>query len=697
MKPRLSSIKSRKFFLTIVVLATSIYAGTYYLNENLQGLYNKQISTVVQDRNGEEILIEPNSKGHYMRPGSVPKEFGNLLIAREDRYFYYHPGINPGSIARSLFEYIFTRRFSGSSTITQQLAKNLLGKENERTFANKIIEALYAAGLELHTSKREILEMYANTAYFGKQAEGIREASRKYFNSEPEALNETQYLELLATLNYPADTPGTPRNNTRVTELAKRLQKTIHSEKAGKGNEHVYERKNINVFELSSFYKCETSCNLTVDNKLTGTLREVLQRHLGSPAFESVNNGAAVVIRVGKTKPANELLAIIGSPNPYASQNGYQINMAARPRPIGSTWKPFIYAKAFEKGARPYTIVEDIEYKYDVGTGFSFYPKNYDGKYRGEVTMHYALANSLNVPAVRTLQYVGLDDFAKFLVEVLSFRPHQPLEEYQLSIALGGLEMDVLTLVNYFSVFPANGVLKPLIIAENQYPELPMSSQEFIEKQVIKPEQAQLVTKILSDRVSGVDQFGLKSNLNLPSANYAVKTGTTYDYHDSWTIGYTPDFVVGVWLGNSDNKPMRELSGSVGAGKIWHDVMNILLNSEYNTEREFDFSSLVEYKNGSHVDYGLEGDDYDLVRGLFKNNDLVIQPHNGDTLRFEKNIVIPLVAKEKVEWIINDVLVGSGRHLAWSPPRAGLYLITARGANQKTEKLRIDIKEEDIY
>lgn len=640
----------------------AIYVSTFYASRHIETLYKKEASVVIVDRNGLEIAIEPNVKGHYMRPSKeMPQELKNLLIAREDRFFYYHPGVNPASIARSLVRYIFTSRFAGSSTLTQQLTKNLLGNENERTLYNKIVETFYALSLELHTKKSEILSMYIDTAYFGNQAEGIEEAAKRYFGATPDALTKEQITELLATLRNPA-----------------RIPKSREPEPIA--------RKSINSFEVLPLANCDISCELTVDSALTDTLREILQKHLASPAFETVRNGAIVVIYVNNNKNSNELLALVGSPFPYASSSGYQINMAIEPRPIGSTWKPFIYAKAFEKGARPYTIVDDIEYKYDIGTGFAFYPKNYDGIYHGPVTMHYALSNSLNVPAVRALQFVGVEEFAKFLTEKLALRPRQELETYQLSIALGGLEMDLLTLANYFSIFPRSGMMKPLETKNNAASGVP--------QKIFDPEYTELVTKILSDRTTGVDQFGLKSNLNLPSREYAVKTGTTYDYHDSWTIGYTPDFVVGVWLGNSDNKAMQQLSGSVGAGKIWHDVMNVLLNSEYNSRSTFNFEHIKEYAKENTIEYGLAGDNYEYARDLLKHNELILQPHDGDVFRFEAGMTIPFVARENAVWYINGKEIGRGKNISWKPERPGQFIIEAK-SNSGNQKLKFIIKNKE--
>ena len=684
----------------ILLASVALYTGSYFMSKRIFTLYENQKSAIVQDRNSTEIFIQPNVKGHYMRhTESLTGEISRLLTAKEDRFFFYHPGINPVSIARSLARYPFSRRLEGSSTLTQQLVKTLIGNENKRTMSNKIIESFYALSLGIHTSKPEILKMYANTAYFGNRAEGIVEASKTYFNAPPESLNTVQILQLIATLSNPDDYPGTLKNKRKTIALANQLkipvdEKTIDAHETDE-DKYIYRRKNINVFELEPFEpRCEKPCSLTIDQSLTNTVREILRTNLDSPSFASVNNGAVVVIQAGKEMKENELLAIVGSPHPLSSEKGHQINMAVHPRPIGSTAKPFIFAKAFEKGARPYTQVDDIEYKYDIGTGFAFYPKNYDGQYRGTVSLHQALSNSLNVPAVRVLQYAGLGAFYDFLKSDLSFEPLQPLETYELSIALGGLEMDLLTLANYFTLFPNEGTLKPLKLSEDDTIKFSMA-KPYDNHQVIDPAYIQLVTKILSDRETSIDQFGLKSNLNLPATQYAVKTGTSYDYHDSWAIGYTPDFLVGVWLGNSDNKPMYRLSGSIGAGKIWHEVMETMLNSTYNKETAFNFDRIKEYAKSGNIEYGLDGDEYDSARDLLKLNYLILQPHDFDTLQYTAGIKVPLLSNEDVLWYINNSPAGQGIRETWEPKKPGVYTISARNPRGKMEKIKVIIKEQD--
>lgn len=692
-------IKWRKCWRMVFVFFAMAYFFSFLLSRHMESLFLEQQSLIIRDRNGREIAILPNEKGLYMRRGSALLPiFVEALISKEDQFFYYHPGINPFSILRSVVLFPFIGRIKGSSTLTQQLIKNLFGNENERTVSNKIIESIYALSLELHTKKGGILAMYADTAYFGNRAQGLMEASRTYFNSRLESLTNRQILELLASLSNPNDYPGTARNNKKALALGERLKIPIDKARSKLLEplpNYNYERGSTALFELSSLGKlCKKSCALTVDYEIINTIREILRTNLDSPSFASAKNGAVAIILLNPEKKENELLAIVGSPHPTSLESGYQINMAVRPRPIGSTAKPFIYMKAFEKGARPYTITEDAEYKFGIGTGFPLYPKNYDGKYRGEVTLHEALANSLNVPAIQVLQYAGLENIYSLLQKDLQFKSLNPLENYKLSIALGGLEMDLLTLSEYFTIFPNYGVLKPLRVSEEKNIVLPMA--EIAEqKRIIEPEYVELVNKILSDKSARTDQFGLESNLNLPAKNYAVKTGTSYDYHDSWTIGYTPDFVVGVWLGNSDNKPMHHISGSVGAGKIWNEIMGIMLNSSYNKRTPLRFEEITEFSHKNNLEYGLSGDNYEERKKLLKNSDLILEPHDFDTFQFAPDIKIPLRAREKVLWYVNNLLLGGDLEIAWQPKKTGNYIITAESLSGRKEIIKILVTEEE--
>jgi penicillin-binding protein 1C len=676
-----ATFKKLFIFLSLIFLF-SFLIWAYFQQKFLTEIYQKQKSTVIRDRNGEIIIVLPNERGYRNQPiQEIPRRFKELLIKKEDKYFYYHFGFNPFSIFQEGISRLGFGSRKGSSTITQQLVKILLGKEKERNFKNKVLELFSAISLEIFKSKDEILRMYANSIYFGNQIQGIKEASQFYFGVSPEFLTDGQILQLLATISSPSE--NNPLKNTNK-EIAKNLAQRLKLDSSNlvftdidqvKNNVENYFEDDI-TFELKPFLQNLNSNQLTIDKELTKKLREIVRRNIEELKFKNAKHAALIVVKL----PENEILALIGSPNPRSLESGYQINMLEKPRPVGSTIKPFIYLKAFEKGLRPYTLVEDREYKYITALGFPLYPKNFDWKYRGEVNLHYALSNSLNVPAVKVLEYVGLENFYQFLEKDLGFRPIQDFRNYQLGIALGVLEMNLIDLAKYFTIFPNQGILKDLKI-------------DFVQKQnekvISKPEYIQLVNKILSDRKTGIEQFGLKSDLNLFQENYALKTGTSRDFKDSWVVGYTPDFLVGVWVGNAENEPTDAVSGQLGAGKIWSETMELLFNSPYNKKTPFDFSSIKEYNYKGNLEFGLEGDNFEKALFALKDNSLILTPHDGDRFLLEGGQII-LKAKESVDWFLNGKLIGKGKENIFFPQEEGIYQIIAEKGNLK-EKINIFI------
>lgn len=660
-----------------------LYTSAHHLISNYENLE----SVAIKDRNDIVITLLPNAKGAYVQYfNTIPPRVKNLLIKKEDQSFYFHPGINPLSTARALFQYSLGHHIGGASTITQQLVKNVLGHEQDRSMANKVIEMFYAVSLELFTSKEDILNMYANTVYMGNQTQGLYRASELYFRKKLEDLDDTKIAMLLATLSSPStQNPWRGENATASRNLAKRIGVTFDASSATITQKHSYVPPQN--FELASMQKtCTTTCKTTLDADLTNRLRKILNKHVQQGWNAGARSGAIVVLKL----PENELLAIVGTPNPQSYESGQQINMAIQPRPIGSTAKPFIYLEGFKKGLRPYSLVNDREYKFPIGSGFPLYPKNYDGTYRGWITLHSALSNSLNVPTVQTLQYVGLNNFYNFLERSLGFIPLQDLDTYQYGIALGALEMDPLTLAHFLSIFPEKGVLKPIQLFLNgtTTPMIATPMSRFMsEKKIADPALTALVSKVLNDRLSGVQQFGLASSLNLSQSNYAVKTGTSQDYHDSWTVGYTPDFLVVVWFGNPDNTPLKHVTGQSGAGGIWHDTMELLINSTYNKKTSFDFSGVQDFPIQGSVDFGISGDVVAEHRNLLPDETLIVSPQNGDIYLKEARTSIPLISQENVSWYINDEFLGVGTKIIFAPPEANSYTIKA--VNQRGNSAHI--------
>lgn len=668
------------FFATILVFLS-------ILNDDLLKKYNGLESVVVKDRNGEIVSVQQNAKGQYARyTDTLPQRTQELLLKKEDRFFYFHLGINPLSIARATFRYLFRGSAGGSSTITQQLVKNLLSNERDRSWLNKFEELIGTLAIETFQSKKEILTMYSNTVFMGNGIQGLSGASEDYFGKELSDLSDTEITMILATLSSPTATnPWKSSNISSATLLAKRLNvdfKPSEVTLAKKSDSRTEEIATDTNFELNSLGDpCAKTCTTTLDKKLTDSLRVILKRTIDESQDLDMNNGSIVVIK----EPENQLLAVVGTPIVGGTDSGHAINMAIQPRPIGSTAKPFIYLNAFEKGLRPYTLVNDREYKFSIGNGMPFYPKNYDGLYRGWVTLHYALSNSLNIPTVKTLEYVSLPDFYYFLEHRLAFKPLQDLDSYQYGIALGGLEMDPLTLTYNMTLFPNNGVLKPLQLyfdngSAKNYIQPPMS-QLSTEEKIADPKYVELVTRILNDRKTGVEQFGLQSNLNLSQDNYAVKTGTSRDYHDSWTIGYTPDFVVAVWVGNAENTPLQHVTGQSGAGRIWNESMELLFNSEYNKKTPFDFSNTKEVDIGNSLDFALIDDVVAEHRNLLEDKSLIVAPHDSDIIQLEATTIIPLVSREEADWYEGDQLLGHGQKVYFTPPHAGNYRIKATSKN----------------
>ena len=692
MKNLAKRVKIKNVGAALLIFIFVFLTVLFCLQKQLLDNYEKGKSLILTDRFDQEIFIKPN-KNDYLAVYSekIPSHFQDLLLKKEDRYFYYHFGFNPWSIASAALGRLGIGARSASSTIPQQLAKILLGKELERSLKNKFIESFYTISLEIFQSKKDILKMYANSIYFGNQIQGVAEASRFYFGLPPELLSDGQITQLLATIHSPSENnPSRPQNQKNSLSLVENLKIggnaifTPASEVKQNMAKRIYSR--TSYFEIQSLVgDFNQNKNLTVDDELTERIREILKRNIEELSSKNAKNGAVVVIKL----PENELLSMIGSPDPSGSEDGYQINMAEKPRAIGSTIKPFIYLKAFEKGLRPYTLVQDQEYKYTTGLGFPLYPKNYDYQYRGEVNLHYSLSNSLNVPAVKVLEYVGLDDFYKLLEQDLGFQPIQDLDTYQLGIALGALEMSLFDLSKYFTIFPNNGVLKNLQIETSQNPQEPkkISDQRYI----------QLVNKILNDRMTGIDEFSSKSQLNLFQSNYALKTGTSRDYRDSWVLGYTPDFLVGVWVGNHDNSGTDELSGQKGAGIIWAEVMNLLLNSDYNKKTPLDFNEVRNFtkENSQNIEYGLEGDNYQKALKLLESSEqnLILLPHENDVFLLEENSEIILKATEKVKWYVGGKFLTENQEASFAPKNAGQYQIQAEAPNGASESVEISINQ----
>ena len=662
------------FILCIVVL----YSAAYLLTEPLVQMYRTDEAYTITDRTGSPIYQEPNASGNYtIYEPFYPAALEQMVLRKEDQYFYYHPGVNPVSVARAFINRLNGEPVRGVSTITQQLTKTLLGTTNDRSLLNKLKETVLATALEVRYSKATILNMYLNSAYLGNQAQGFGQASYVYFGVPATKLTDSQTAELVAALSSPGNrNPWKISDNVR-TQMAEVLDSYVEKSDSSSNGYSYSSPAGAEIAPLLSGNGAQI--NTTLDSTLTEHIRSELKRHTDITASYGGTHGAVVVLLV----PEMEIVALVGSPDPFGVMPGEQIQMTTEPRPIGSTIKPFIYTQAFENGARPYSLVYDREFKYEIGTGFPLYPKNFDGTYKGQITLQEALANSLNTPSITLLEFIGLDQFYDRLEEKMQFLSINPLESYAHGIALGGLEMDLLTLTHYFSIFPNGGALKPLQLTDT--PFTPPQNTITTDVEVFPPEYVALTESILTDRASGVEQFGIKSTLTLPHQTVAVKTGTSRDFHDNWVIGYTPDYVVGVWLGNTENKPMDGLSGSQGAGPLWRSVMEHMANTSYNKGTMFTNKRTQTYTVAGSNYEGLPDDQVESMRALLLERTLILHPHNRDTFLLESNTAISLQSDSIVTWSINGTPIATDAHHYWQPDAPGTYTVRADSETLKQE------------
>lgn len=609
--------KRRLRWLLIPGISILLWLYLFYNLPSIDSLseHLAQPSVRITDRNGAllyDLLPQVGGRQVSLTKENIPQCMRDATIAVEDANFYSHPGVDPVGIVRAVWINLTSgETVSGGSTITQQLARILLFDEEERTersLRRKIREAVLAWQLTQRYSKDEILTLYLNQSYYGGMAYGIEAAAQTYFNKSASDL----ILPECALLAGLTQTPGLYNPYTNP-ELAIERQKVVLGlmEKHGfiSDEERLSAEKMPMAFNQAP-YPMEAAhfvwlikdrldemflsgelnpheslvIRTTLDVNMQHVVETVARRHIESFQNDddlmsrNVNNAAVVVI-----DPATgDVLALLGSVDYFDDRIRGAINMAAMPRQTGSAFKPFIYALALDP-SRPQpwtagTAILDVTTNFVANDGAIYTPVNYDGKEHGYVSVREALASSLNVPAVKTLEKVGLNDTIG-LGQKLGITTLDRPDRYDLSLALGGGEVSLLELTAAYSVLANEGVYvgRRLILSiENADGEVLFEQETGQPVQVISPQVTWLISDILSDDQARSRTFGSNSALRLDRPA-AVKTGTTTNFYDNWTVGYTPSLTVGVWVGNSTFTPMQNVTGLTGAGPIWHDVMRTIL------------------------------------------------------------------------------------------------------------------------
>ena len=557
-------------------------------------------STVVVDRHGRVLYEALSQGGSRIRPldaAGLPPMLEAATLGAEDRRFYAHPGVDPVSLLRALRHNVVEGRVvEGGSTITQQVAKLLIQRRegvHPRGFRAKVREMVLALRLEHRFSKREVLALYLNLAAYGNQTAGAGRASQLYFGVDASMLTPAQSAFLAALPQRPgafnpwknvASARGRQQavlrrmaaagalNPERLRE-AQAEQVTLHARGSAFNAPHFVEMVRAASGDTPPA-RIVTSLDLDLQKEVEGIIaheRPSLKAH-----------GAANVAVVVLDNLRGEWLAWEGSGDYGDTEHGGAINGPLVPRQPGSALKPFTYALAFEQGRNPATVLPDIPSHFPTAEpGVLYSPRNYDGQYRGPLLARRALAGSENVPAVALASDVGVSTLLRFLDRVgLSTFDKAPAY-YGLGITLGNAEVRLDQLVAAYATFARGGVWRqPTFVLQAEDP-----GGEIQTRQVVSERTAFWITDILSDPAARAYIFGRGSNLEFPFP-VAVKTGTSQAYHDNWTIGYTRDVTVGVWVGNFDRTPLHDSSGVTGAGPIFHQVMLAATRGRDSTSRD---------------------------------------------------------------------------------------------------------------
>lgn len=559
-------------------------------------------STKIYDRTGEVLLYEIHGEERrtLIPENQIPETIKHAVVVVEDERFYSHPGVDVRGIARSIYANITNRRIAqGGSTITQQLIRNTL-ITRERTLARKIKEAILALELELRYSKDELLAFWLNTVPFGENAYGVEAAAQTYFGKSVRnlSLNEAAVLAALpkAPSYYsPYGSNADELENRKNLVLERMAQAGYITSKQYKETEGALPEflppsrgilaPHFTLFVrdyLEKRYGKETISQqglkiyTTLDWELQQRAEEIVREGV-TKNEKSFNASNASLVAINPT--TGEVLAMVGSRDYFDLEHDGNVNVALRPRQPGSAFKPIAYAAAFEQGYTPDTIVFDLKTEFAKGGVESYAPRNYDGRYRGPVTLKQALANSINVPAVKTLYLAGLGNTID-LAETLGITTLSDRSRYGLALVLGGGEVKLFELVSAFGVFATEGErfsATPIrVVLDSQGNVIEEFQPQGI--RVLDKNTARIMNDILSDNDARSWVFGTRSALVVPGHQVAAKTGTTQDYRDAWTVGYTPSLVVGVWAGNNDNSEMKKGSAGVYvAAPIWKTFMKEVL------------------------------------------------------------------------------------------------------------------------
>ncbi len=590
-------------FLTAIHGATTAYANVSRDLPSINQISSRETFKTAQlfDRRGTllwEFYDQEGGKRTTVPLSEISQYLIDAQLAAEDANFYSNPGVDLRGILRAAFQNVAEQDVvSGASTITQQLVRGVLLKPEERSdvsIRRKFKEALLAYQVTQKLSKSQILNLYLNEIYYGNLAYGVEAASQTYFGKHARDLTLAESAVIAGLPQSPSvyDPLRNPVGakarqayvldqmvrhgfvSERDAEDARQAELRYQPRKPVFLAPHwaVYARELIEQkYGTKLLYQGGLKIYTTLDLELQHRMEEVARANAPTLAQRDANNTSIVVMN----PRTGEVLAIVGSMDYWNTEIGGQVNVALTEQQPGSSIKPLVYLSAFAKGHTPATTVVDEKIEIPDDLGRIWRPENYDKRFHGTVTLRSALGNSLNIPAVKELQFAGIESVAD-LAKRMGITTWDDRRRLGLSMSLGGAEVRPLDLTAAYAVLANNGLKIPpvaitkVIDADGSVVEDYKVPQG---EQVVDPRYAYMVTNILSDNSARLVTFGPNNLLQMPRPA-AAKTGTTDQYRDTWTVGYTPNLAIGVWVGNTDNRPMQEVLSSMSAGKIWREAMD---------------------------------------------------------------------------------------------------------------------------
>jgi len=583
--------------LGVVVLMFVFFALTLPSPEKLLERQVAQ-STKIYDREGATVIYEihGDKKRTLVALDQIPQDVREATVAIEDKNFYQHGGFSVWAILRTAITNIIFNRSGGGSTLTQQFVKNAL-LTNEKKYTRKIKEVILAYRLENKFSKDEILQMYLNEIPYGSSNYGVEAASQFYFGKPVKEVNLAEAAILAALPQAPSRYSPYGQNKDlligrqqyTLDQMAKQGYITQADADQAKKTEIKFQQRleNITAPHFVMYIKQLLEDKYGTKEVEQGGLKiyttlDVKKQQIAEDAIKNQadknekNYNASNAALVSLDPKTGEVLAMVGSRDYFDDKIDGQFNVAIAPRQPGSSFKPVVYAAAFSLGYTPDTMVYDTVTNFSTDPNKKYEPHNYDSAEHGPVSFRQALAGSLNIPAVKAMYLAGVDNVLK-LAQKLNYSTLNDKDRFGLSLVLGGGEVKLLEHTNAYSAFATAGEVPDLIMikkVEDNDGRVLEETKDIKRHEVLSANVAKMINSILSDNNARAYIFGAKNYLTLPDRQVAAKTGTTNDYRDAWTIGYTPSLVTGVWVGNNDNSEMkRGADGSQVAAPIWNRFM----------------------------------------------------------------------------------------------------------------------------